>query len=104
MLLGDLIDAFDDEGVAMEALLALDDLALARRVCDAATEEGLDIAAFQSLAACRYLNQAPPDEWATLMGAMNRSDDPASVLIRRSLTFVLDQDAQGCIHGHPTLG
>jgi len=92
MLLGDLIARFDDEGVAMEALIALDDLALARRASDAAGEEALDVGAFMAVAVRRYLNQAPPDEWATLMSAMDRSGDPASVLIRRALVFVLNRE------------
>jgi len=100
MLLGDLIARFDDEGVAMEALIGLDDLALARRASDAAAREALDVGAFMSMAVRRYLNQAPPDEWTTLMGAMGRSADPASVLIRRALDFILNQDRAGCVHDH----
>src|SRR5688572_15151401 len=90
MLLGDLIAGLDNEYVAEEVLMGLEDLALIRRANDAAREDDLDVGSFVSIAVRRYLNQAPPDEWTTLMSAMERSGDPASVLLKRALASALD--------------
>ena len=92
MLLGDLIATLDDESVAMEALMNLDDLALVRHASDAARAGALDLGSFVSIAVRRYLNQAPPDEWTSLMSAMERSDDPAAALLRRALVTAIDHD------------
>lgn len=92
MLLGDLIATLDDESVAMEALMELDDLALVRRASEAAREGALDLGSFVSIAVRRYLNQAPPDEWTSLMSAMERSDHPASALLKRALNSALDHE------------
>jgi hypothetical protein len=50
----------------------------------------IDVGSFVSIAVRRYLNQAPPDERTTLMSAMERSDNPASVLLKRALASALD--------------
>jgi hypothetical protein len=92
MLLGDLIATLEDERVAMEALMELDDLALAHRAGEAAREGALDIGSFVSIAVRRYLNRAPHDEWTSLMSAMERSDNPASALLRRALASALDHE------------
>jgi hypothetical protein len=92
MLLGDLIATLDDESVAMEALMELDDLALVRRASKAAREGALDLGSFVSIAVRRYLNQAPPDEWTSLMSAMERSDNPAFALLQRALASALGHE------------
>jgi hypothetical protein len=90
MLLGDLIGRLDDEHFAEEVLIGLEDLALMRRASDAARENALDLGSFVSTAVRRYLNQAPPDEWTSLMNAMERFDNPASALLKRALASALD--------------
>lgn len=102
MLLGDLIARLDDDVIAAETLMALDDLALAQLAQDAAADLDIDPGAYVAMAVRRYLNQAPPDEWTTLMSAMDSSGDPAAVLLRRSLSFVLDHGGRACEHGAET--
>jgi hypothetical protein len=92
MLLGDLIASLDNEYVAEEVLVGLGDLALLRCANDAAREDDLDVGSFLSIAVRRYLNQAPPDEWTSLMSAMERSDHPASALLKRALNSALDHE------------
>ena len=72
--------------------MELDDLALVRRASEAAREDALDLGSFVSIAVRRYLNQAPPDEWTSLMSAMERSDNPASALLKRALASALDHE------------
>jgi hypothetical protein len=92
MLLGDLIGRLDNEHFAEEVLIGLEDLALMRRANDAARENALDLGSFVSTSVRRYLNQAPPDEWTSLMSAMERSDNPASALLKRALASALDHE------------
>jgi hypothetical protein len=105
MLLGDLIASLDNEYVAEEVLVGLGDLALLRCANDAAREDDLDVGSFLSIAVRRYLNQAPPDEWTTLMSAMERSDNPASVLLKRGLASALEHsrhdDGRGLLTAGP---
>jgi hypothetical protein len=89
MLLGDLIGRLDDPAILARTLDDLGDPDLARRAVEAAAADGVDIGQFVSSAARRYANQAPAAEWTTLMSAMDRADDPGSILLRRSLIFVL---------------
>lgn len=98
MLLGDLIGRLDDDTVVAETLMALDDLALVQRARNAAAAADLDLGAFVAATVRRYVNQAPADEWTTLMGSIDRSSDPGSALIRRSLAFILDHDGHGQSH------
>jgi len=92
MLLGDLIARLDDEYVAAEVLMELDDLALVRGASEAARVGVFDLGSFVSIAVRRYLNQAPPDEWTSLVSAMERSGDPASALLKRALASALDHE------------
>ena len=89
MLLGDLLQRLDDTAVVGTTLDALDDPELVKRVTEAAATAGVDIGEFVSAAARRYLNRAPAEEWTTVMGAMGRADDPGSIIVKRSLTFLL---------------
>jgi len=92
MLLGDLIATLDDEYVAAEVLMELDDLALVRRASEAAREGDLDLGSFVSIVVRRYLNQAPPIEWTSLVSTMERSDNPASALLKRAFASALDRE------------
>ncbi len=89
MLLGDLIARFDDEAVAAEALLLLDDLALTARVQEAAALEDLTPGEFASTAVQQFSSAASDEEWVTILGQIGRSDRPGLVLLRRSLIWKL---------------
>ena len=58
MLLGDIIARFDDEAVAMEALVGLSDLALLARVEGAAEAEGLSPGEFAAQAVQAFSTSA----------------------------------------------
>jgi hypothetical protein len=97
MLLGDLLARFDDETVAAEAVLALDDLPLVARLRAGAAADGVTLGAYTAAAVRRYAAEAPDDEWLSLMSALGRAQDPGMVCMRRALAYM----AAG-IPSHPT--
>jgi hypothetical protein len=98
MLLGDLIASLEDEVLADEALIALDDLALVTRVADAAAAEGLSRGEFVAAAVGSFAARCSAEEWVTVIGQMGRVQDPGQVLMRRALVDALRNDAppSGC--------
>lgn len=89
MLLGDMIARFDDEAVAAEALLSLNDLALAARIQDAAAREGLTAGEFASAAVQHFSASASDEDWVTALGQMARTAEPGTELLRRALLWTL---------------
>jgi len=85
MLLGDLINRFEDQGFLADALAALNDLPLAARIMTIAAREELAPGEVVRRSIGRYAATAGHAEWLTLMGLMSRSDNPGATLIRRAL-------------------
>jgi len=93
MLLGDLVASLDNEYVAEEVLMALEDLALIRRASDAAREDDLDLGSFVSIAVRRYLNQAPPRRVDVL--------DERDGTLRRSGVRIVEASVGFCTRTQP---
>lgn len=89
-MLGDLIARLEDEAVAAEALLSLDDLPLVARVAKASAGEGLPPGAYAAAAVGRYVAGADDQEWLSLIGIMTRDADPSGAFLRRALAKELD--------------
>jgi hypothetical protein len=85
VVLGDLLARFDDECTATEAVLKLGDLSLLAALRKRADEEGVKLGAYAALAVRRYAEDAPDEEWITLMGVLGRSADPGLAFISRAL-------------------
>jgi hypothetical protein len=90
MLLGDMIARFDDESVALQMLMSLDDLALIARVRDACEREDYTLGEFARVAVQRYASSASDEEWVTVLGTMGRTQAPGSELLRRALVWMLE--------------
>ena len=84
-MLGDLIARLEDEAVAAEALLSLDDLPLVARVAEASVGAGLPPGAYAAAAVGRYVAEADDQEWLSLIGIMTRDTDPSGAFLRRAL-------------------
>jgi hypothetical protein len=91
MILGDVLARFDDEGVATETILRLDDLALVARLTEEAQAQGRSLGEFAASSVRHYAAHAPDEEWITLMGALGRAADPGVVCMKRAFAFVLAQ-------------
>ena len=100
MLLGELINRFEDESVAMETLMAIGDLSHIAQVREAASSEGISPGAFLSRATRIFTNEASEDDWLSLMGAMGRAEDPGLVCLQRMLAFAFRPRgaAHACSH------
>jgi len=91
--LGDLIARFEDEAVAEEALLNLDDLALTARIHDACARKGMTLGEFASGAVQQFSSTASDEEWVTVIGQMGQSAEPGLILLHRSLVWQLARDS-----------
>ena len=89
MLLGDVIARLTDETAVAEILLGLDDLSLLAKLRARADENGVPLNAYAVWAFRTYVDNAPSEEWTTLIGAMSRSPDPGGTCLGRAFTYVL---------------
>lgn len=89
MQVGELITRFEDEAVAVETLVALDDIALTARVSQAAAEQELTIGEFAVVAVQRFASHATHEDWLTLLGRMSRTEDPGRIFLRYVLSSAL---------------
>ena len=89
MLLGDIVAQFSNGGVTEEAVLGLSDFALLAELRAQAEASGSDLGTYAAAAVNRYASEAPDEEWVSLMGAMNRAQDPGSAYLERALAFAL---------------
>ena len=89
MLVGDLIERFQDETLAGEALFALGDLALTACIVALAAKSNLSAGELAVQSIGHFVNAATDEEWLTLIGSMSRADDPGAVFLRRALAHAV---------------
>jgi hypothetical protein len=83
-MLGDILARLTDETAAVETILGAGDLTLLTVVKERAAAEGLDLAACVTQTVQRYTHEASDEEWVTLIGLMNRANDPGAVCLKRA--------------------
>ena len=88
-MLGDILRRLTDETTAIETILATGDLTLLAAVREQAAADGLDLAACVTQTVQRYTNEASDEEWVTLMGMLNRSQDPGATCLKRAFEHAL---------------
>lgn len=86
-MLGDLLAKLTDETTAVETLLQLGDLMLLETALGRAAAEGIDLAACVTQTVQRYASTASDEEWVTLMGLLNRSQDPGATCLKRAFAY-----------------
>ena len=86
-MLGDLLARLTDETAAVETLLQLGDLTLLETARGKAAAEGLDLAACVTQTVQRYASTASDEEWITLIGMLNRSQDSGATCLRRAFAY-----------------
>jgi hypothetical protein len=89
MVLGDILARLTDEATAIETILGVGDLTLLAAVKDQAATDGVDLGACVVQTVQRYTNEANDEEWVTLIGLMNRTDDPAAICLKRAFEHAL---------------
>jgi hypothetical protein len=88
-MLGDILARLTDETTAVETILGSRDLALLAAVRERASTEGVGLAACMIQTLQRYTAQASDEEWVTLMGMLNRSQDPGATCLKRAFEYAL---------------
>ena len=88
-MLGEILARLTDETTAVETILGAGDVALLATVQQRAAADGLDLAACLTQTVQRYTNEASDEEWITLIGIMNRSQDPGTACIKRAFEVAL---------------
>ena len=83
-MLGEILARLIDETTAVETILGAGDLALLSAVKEQAAAEGLDLAACVTQTVQRYTHEASDEEWVTLIGLMNRANDPGAICLKRA--------------------
>ncbi len=86
-MLGDLLARLTDETTAIEILLQLGDLTLLETARGKAAAEGIELADCVAQTVQRYASTASDEEWVTLMGMLNRSQDPGATCLRRAFAY-----------------
>jgi hypothetical protein len=88
-MLGDLMTSLTDESTALETIAGAGDLKLLAAAQELAAADGLDLGSYVTQTVQRYANEASDEEWVTLMGLLNRSQDPGVTCIKRALEHAL---------------
>jgi len=83
-MLGDILARLTDETTAVETILGAGDLTLLTVAKQRAAADGLDLAACVTQTVQRYTHEASDEEWVTLLGQMNRANDPGAVCLKRA--------------------
>ncbi|ACL57108.1 hypothetical protein [Methylobacterium nodulans] len=101
MLLGDIIAHLDDEAVATETLVRLDDLVLLGRVQESAADEGLTPGEFAARAVRQFSDTASDEDWVTMLGIMGQTPEPGLACLRRMVEYALRPPGalHACGHG-----
>jgi hypothetical protein len=94
VLLGDVIRQLEDEVFATETILRFADLGLLKRLQERAAESGVSLGTYATWAVRTYADNAPPDEWTSLIGVLGRAEDPGAACLRRALAHVLAVETQ----------
>ncbi|MGZ5865809.1 MAG: hypothetical protein ACXWKC_10540 [Xanthobacteraceae bacterium] len=86
MMLGDLLAQFEDETIAAQALVAMNNMAPMAGAAAAAADLDITLGEFAVEAVQRFASDAGDEAWMSMMTAMARSDDPGSVMLQRALS------------------
>lgn len=88
-MLGDILAKLTDETSAVETILGAGDLTLLEAARKQAAADGIDLAACVTQTVQRYTHEASDEEWVTLIGMMNRSQDPGAACLKRAFEHAL---------------
>lgn len=89
-MLGDILARLTDETTAIETILGTGDLPLLAAVQERAAAEGVDLATYVAEKVRGYTSQASDEEWVTVMGLLNRSQDPGGIILKRAFAYAMN--------------
>jgi hypothetical protein len=95
MILRDVLIQLHDETAAAELLLSLGGLPMLARMRQQADTDGVDLATYARETVQRYAARASDEEWLTLLGLTQRTDDPGRACLKHAFERALRQQDQG---------
>jgi hypothetical protein len=95
MQLADLIDHLESEEDAGNALMAIGDLVLFAQVVAMGKRFDESPAAYTAGAVARFAAGASDEDWLTLIGALERAQEPRQAFLLQALKWALTRDASG---------
>lgn len=104
MLLSAIMTELTDETAASAALISLGDLVLAAEVETVRVLHGETVGEYISGAIQRFARLASDEEWLQLIGALERSTDPAKTCLVSMLRWSLARDARETVAEGPSPG
>ena len=93
MMIGDLIQRFDNNAVAAETLASLGDVALLSDIAVAAAEQNVTLGEFATMSVERFVTLASDEDWLTMFGRMTRASDPGTAFLHHILSYAVKNNA-----------
>ena len=100
MMLGEVLAAARNSGDGIKDWLAPAEPEIWDALGKAAEAEGMDHAAFARMAVADFSNNAPEDDWATMMGRIRDAQDPGQACLLSMITWRLSKGSKTCGHNH----
>src|SRR6516225_9009256 len=86
MMIGDLIQRFDDEAIAAETLASLGDVALLADIAAAAAEQNVTLGEFATMSVERFVVGANDEDWLRMFTSVTRASDPGAAFLHHILS------------------
>ena len=100
MTLGEVLTAARKSGNGMKDWLASAEPEIWAALGKAAEAEGIDHAAYTQLAVVDFSNNAPEEDWATMMSRIRNAQDPGQACLLSMITWRLANVNKKCDHNH----
>ena len=99
MMIGDLIQRFDDETVAAETLASLGDVALLADIAAAAAEQNVTLGEFASMSVEHFVTRASDEDWLRMFTNITRASDPGAAFLHHILSDAVRGSAPSVLAG-----
>ena len=86
MMIGDLIQRFDDEAVVAETLALLGDIALLADVAAAAADKNVTLGEFATMSVEHFVTRSSDEDWLTMFSRITRASDPGTAFLHHILS------------------
>jgi hypothetical protein len=93
MMIGDLIERFEEEAVATEAVTSLGDVALLADIATAAAEQNMTLGEFATMSVADFVTHAGDEDWLTMFGRITHARDPGAAFLHHILSSAVANGA-----------
>src|SRR5262245_43909536 len=93
MMIGDLIQRFDNDAVAAETLASLGDVALLADIAVAAAEQNVTLGEFATMSVERFVTLASDEDWLRMFTRVTSASDPGAAFLHHILSDAVKNTA-----------